>query len=206
MLPLLRLKTWLKPIVFTLCLLPLAGLVYGAATFTLGANPVEHIIRELGEWALRFLLLGLVLTPLRNLTGWSWPITLRRMIGLYAFFYTSLHLLVFVGADLEFSLSALWTEIIKRKFITVGMIAFVLLLPLAVTSTNKMVKRLGDPAWKKLHKLVYPIALLAVLHFYWMAKADKTEPLIYAAIAAALLLYRVMDGYKPLRRLTRRQH
>lgn len=180
----------LTPIIFLLCLLPLGWLVTRGLTSQLGANPVEAVIRFLGDWALRFLFITLAVSPLRLLTGWSWPLSLRRMLGLYAFFYLVLHLGAYIGLDRFFDFAAIWKDILRRNFITAGMIAFVLMVPLAVTSTNKMVKRLGGARWKKLHKLVYPIAILGVLHYYWMAKADKTEPLIYAAILALLFFLR----------------
>ncbi len=180
----------LTPLIFLLCLLPLGWLVTRGLTGQLGANPVEAVIRFLGDWALRFLFITLAVSPLRLLTGWSWPLSLRRMLGLYAFFYLFLHLGAYVGLDRFFDFAAIWKDILRRNFITAGMIAFVLMVPLAVTSTNKMVKRLGGARWKKLHKLVYPITILGVLHYYWMAKADKTEPLIYAAILALLFFLR----------------
>lgn len=184
----------LKPVVFSLCLLPLLNLGWLAFSGHLGGNPVRFITLYTGEWALRFLLIALAVTPASRLSGWSRLMALRRMLGLYAFFYASLHMLSFVGLDLFFDFSALWREVLKRKYITVGMLAFVLLIPLAITSTNKMVKRLGAARWKKLHKLVYVIGPLAVLHFYWMksSKAYTAEPLVYAGILAALLGYRVL--------------
>jgi sulfoxide reductase heme-binding subunit YedZ len=180
----------LKPVVFILCLLPLLWLGWRGIGGQLGANPVEAVIRFLGDWALRFLFITLAMSTLRLLTGWSWPISLRRMLGLYAFFYLTLHLGAYVGLDRFFDFAAIWKDILRRNFITAGMIAFVLMVPLAVTSTNKMVKRLGGARWKQLHKLVYPITILGVLHYYWMAKADKTEPLIYTAILALLFFLR----------------
>jgi len=182
-----------KPAVFTLCLLPLLALAYAGFTNGLGANPIEKLIRDLGEWALRFLLIALAVTPLRQFTGWTKLAQLRRMLGLFAFFYVFLHLSLYLALDLSGSLTELWKDILKRPFITVGMAAFIILLPLAITSTDKMIKRLGGPRWRKLHKLVYAAGILGVLHFYWLAKADKTEPLIYAAILAVLLGYRVAE-------------
>ncbi len=194
----------IKKLAFCLFALPLVWLVWGGFTQHLGANPVEYVIRDLGDWALRFLALGLCASPVQKMFGWTVLMRLRRMIGLYAFFYALLHLLVFWGVDLELSGAALLHEVLKRNFILVGMAALLLMLPLALTSTSGMVKRLGAARWKKLHKLVYSIALLAVLHFYWMVKADKTEPLIYAAIIGGLLLYRVIDGWFPKARLLTR--
>ncbi len=182
---------WLKPTVHLFCLLPLGWLMVGAMTDHLGANPIEHLIRATGDWALRFLLITLAITPAARLTGWSRLMTLRRMLGLYAFFYAGLHLFSYAGLDLFFDLGALWRDVLRRRFITVGMLAFVLLIPLAVTSTNAMIKRLGGPRWKRLHRLVYLIAPLAVLHYYWMVKADTSQPLLYAGVLALLLGYRV---------------
>ena len=179
----------IKPILFTVCLAPFIALVIGAVNNTLGTNPVETMTHETGEWALRFLLLTLMITPLRRLSGKSWLIKLRRMLGLYAFFYACLHFITYIWFDHYFD----WVEIIKdipkRPFITVGFSAFVLLIPLAVTSNNKMMRRLKKN-WVKLHRLVYVIAVLGVLHFLWLVKADTLEPLIYASILLILLGYR----------------
>ena len=179
----------IKPILFTVCLVPFIALVLGAVNNSLGTNPVETMTHETGEWTLRFLLLTLMITPLRHLSGKSWLIKLRRMLGLYAFFYACLHFITYIWFDHYFD----WVEIIKdipkRPFITVGFSAFVLLIPLAVTSTNKMMRRLKKN-WVKLHRLVYVIAVLGVLHFLWLVKADTLEPLIYATILLILLGYR----------------
>ena len=179
----------IKPILFTVCLVPFIALVIGAVNNTLGTNPVETMTHETGEWTLRFLLLTLMITPLRRLSGKSWLIKLRRMLGLYAFFYACLHFITYIWFDHYFD----WVEIIKdipkRPFITVGFSAFVLLIPLAVTSNNKMMRRLKKN-WVKLHRLVYVIAVLGVLHFLWLVKADTLEPLIYASILLVLLGYR----------------
>lgn len=189
-----------KIALFTASLLPVAWLVYGVFANKLGANPVEYIIRDLGEWGLRFLLLTLCITPLRVMGKWPSLAQYRRMLGLFAFFYVFLHLTMFIVVDLSGSMSALWHEIVKRKFITVGMLAFIILIPLAVTSVNKIIKRMGAARWKTLHKGIYAASILAVLHFYWMAKADKTEPLIYAAILAVLLGYRVYAAWAKSRK------
>jgi methionine sulfoxide reductase heme-binding subunit len=171
------------------CLVPFIALVIGAVNNTLGTNPVETMTRETGEWTLRFLLLTLTVTPLRRLSGQGWLIKLRRMLGLYAFFYACLHFITYIWFDQYFD----WVEIIrdipKRPFITVGFTAFVLLIPLAATSNNKMMRRLKKN-WVKLHKLVYVIAVLGVLHFLWLVKADTLEPMIYAVILLILLGYR----------------
>ena len=183
----------LKALIFVLALLPLGRLAAGAFYFPewLGANPAEFITRATGDWTLRFLLATLAVTPLRRLTGWNGLLRLRRMLGLYAFFYGVVHLSSYVSFDHVFDVSEIARDIIKRPFITVGFTALVLMIPLAVTSTNAMVRRLGAKRWLALHRLVYLIAPLGVLHFWWMVKADITEPAIYAAILAVLLGYRL---------------
>ena len=180
---------FIKPILFTVCLVPFIALVIGAVNNTLGTNPVETMTHETGEWTLRFLLLTLMITPLRRLSGKSWVIKLRRMLGLYAFFYACLHFITYIWFDQYFDWMEVVRDIPKRPFITVGFTAFVLLIPLAVTSNNKMMRRLKKN-WVKLHKLVYVIAVLGVLHFLWLVKADTLEPLIYASILLLLLGYR----------------
>ncbi len=181
-----------KPLVFVGCLLPLAWLVGQAVTGGLGANPIEATNRFLGDWALRFLLLTLALTPLKEITGWTLFVRIRRMVGLFAFFYVCLHLASYVGLDQFFAWGEIWKDIVKRQYITIGMIAFVMLIPLAVTSTSAMIKRLGAKRWKLLHRLVYPAAILGVLHFFLMVKADIREPLVYAAVLSLLLGYRLV--------------
>ena len=183
----------LKALVFLLCLVPLAKLVleiFDVAGMSLGANPIEELIHRLGIWGLNFLLITLAVTPLRRLTGKSWLLRFRRMLGLFAFFYVLMHFLTYAGLDQRFDLPVIFEDIAERPFITVGFTAFLLLIPLAVTSTNAMMKRLGR-RWQKLHRLVYVIAVLGVVHFYWQVKLDTLEPLIYAAILAALLGYRL---------------
>ncbi len=183
-----------KAIVFALALEPLARLAAGAFFFpdSLGANPAEFITRSTGDWTLRFLLFTLAVTPLRRLSGWQWLARFRRLLGLYAFFYGVVHFSSYVAFDNLFDVGDILKDIVKRPFITVGFTALALLLPLAVTSTNAMVKRLGGERWAKLHRLVYGIAPLGVLHYWWMVKRDITEPAIYAAILAVLLGYRVV--------------
>ncbi|CAA7619879.1 sulfite oxidase heme-binding subunit YedZ [Magnetospirillum sp. UT-4] len=183
----------LKPAVFLLCLLPLAWLAWRAWSGDLGVNPVETLNRYLGDWALRFLLIALAVTPVRKVTGWAAVMRLRRMLGLYAFFYVCLHLASYVGIDLFFDWSALAKDIVKRNYITLGMLAFLLLVPLAVTSTNAMIRRLGGRRWRRLHMLVYPIGMLGVAHYWMMVKADIREPMLYGAILAVLLGFRVLD-------------
>lgn len=178
-----------KPFVFVLCLLPAASLLWGAAAGRLGANPIEAITHGTGEWTLRLLLVTLTMTPLARLSGQSWPMGLRRMFGLFAFFYAVLHLMTYLWLDQFFRWGEIVTDVMDRPFITAGMSAFLLLVPLAATSTRGMMRRLGR-RWKTLHRLVYPAAVLAVLHFVWLVKADLQRPLVYAAILAVLLGYR----------------
>lgn len=182
---------WLKPTVFVACLFPLAWLIGRALIGELGANPIEAVTRYLGDWALRFLLIGLAVTPVRILTGWNAIGRLRRMLGLFAFFYVTLHFMSYVGLDQFFYWAGIWQDIVKRVFITLGMASVLLLLPLAVTSTDTMTKRLGGKRWRQLHRLVYPAAVLAVIHFFMMIKADYTEPVIYAVILTTLFAVRL---------------
>ncbi len=184
-------RRWLKPAVFVLCLVPLALLVARGLTNDLSANPVEFVIRYLGDWALRFLLLALAVTPVRLMTGWSGAARLRRMLGLFAFTYVVLHLLAYTGLDQGFDLVGLWNDVMKRIYITVGMAAFLMLLPLAITSTDAMIRRLGGARWRLLHRLAYPAGVLAVIHYFLMIKAGYQQPMIYAAILAVLLAVRV---------------
>ena len=179
----------IKPLIFSLCLLPLFLLFTNFYLDELGANPFEVLTRSTGEWTLRFLLLTLAMTPLRQLTGSAWPLRLRRMLGLFTFFYVCIHLMTYIVLDHFFDWDEIITDIVKRPYITFGMLAFTLLLPLALTSTKKMMKRLGK-RWKSLHKLVYIIAILGVLHFILLVKADLREPVIYAFILLILLYVR----------------
>lgn len=184
---------FIKSIVFILLLFPLFVLVYWGFydPFKLTAEPVDYILHYTGIWALRILLLTLAMTPLRDLTKKLIFLKIRRMIGLYVFFYVSIHLLVYTWLDLEFDFAHLWKDIIERPYITVGFLAWLFLIPLAVTSNKKMIKKLGRK-WKKLHKSIYIITILACLHFLWLVKKDLFEPLIYATIAFILLSYRVV--------------
>ncbi len=188
-----------KPAVFVTCLLPLAWLIWNLVSDNLGPNPIEELTRQSGEWTLRFLLLTLALTPMRHALGQTWPLRFRRMLGLYAFFYACVHLLTYVWLDQFFWWEEIGRDIVKRPFITVGMTAFVLLVPLAVTSTQAMVRRLGRN-WKRLHRLVYVAAVCGVVHFYWLVKADTREPLVYAVILAVLLSVRVARSTSQRRR------
>ena len=178
-----------KPFIFVLCLLPLFLLFRSFYLDELGANPIEVLTRSSGEWTLRFLLITLAMTPLRGITGAAWPLRFRRMLGLYAFFYVCVHLLTYIWLDHFFDWGEVIRDTIKRPYITFGMLAFVLLIPLAITSTKKMMKRLGR-RWKSLHKLVYVIAVLGSLHFLLLVKADLREPLIYAFILGFLFALR----------------
>lgn len=182
-----RRLTAIRVATFLACLLPLAGLAYGLWQDRLGANPIEHVIRSLGDWALRLLLITLAVTPLRRLTGWNWLQKLRRMLGLYAFFYAALHLSTYLWVDQFFDWIAIARDIIKRPFITVGMLTFTLMLPLALTSNQAMLRRLGGPRWQALHRVVYAVAICAVLHYWWMVKLDVTQPALHAAVLAILL-------------------
>jgi sulfoxide reductase heme-binding subunit YedZ len=195
----------LKAAVFVAALVPVARLAVGVAYFPewLGANPAEYITRSTGDWTLRFLLITLAVTPLRKLSGWHSLASFRRMLGLYAFFYGVVHLSSYVAFDHVFEVGEILKDIVKRPFITVGFTALVLMLPLAITSTDRMVRRLGARRWLALHRLVYFIAPLGVLHFWWMVKADLTEPAIYAAILTVLLGYRVVAKLSESRRRAR---
>jgi len=185
-----------KPIVFLACLGPLAWLVGQFLAGGLGANPIEASNRFLGDWALRFLLIALAVTPVKELTGRAVVMRFRRMLGLYAFFYVFLHLSSYVVLDQFFAWGAIWADIVKRNYITVGITAFILLIPLAATSTKGMVKRLGGKRWQQLHRLVYPAAILGVFHFFMMIKADYREPIIYAVILGMLLGWRVVQAWR----------
>ena len=191
-----------KPIVFTAALMPLAWIAWTAVasgfgpTGPLGANPIEYINRYLGDWAIRFLLMALAVTPVRGITGWTPLIRFRRMIGLFAFFYACLHLSSYIGLDQFFNWREIWGDIVKRNYITVGMVNFVLLASLAATSTKGMIKRLGAKRWINLHKLVYVAGIAACIHFYMMRKGVQLEPIIYAAVCALLLGYRLVAYWK----------
>ncbi len=182
-----------KLLVFALCLVPLALLLTGVVTDGLGANPVEAITHTTGDWTLRLLLATLAMTPLKRLVGQPWPIRFRRMLGLFAFFYACLHLLTYAWIDQGLDWQGVIEDLVKRPYITVGFTAFVLLVPLALTSTRAMMRRLGR-RWQTLHRAIYAIAILGVLHYLWLVKADLREPLIYALVLAVLLLARVPLG------------
>lgn len=184
----------LRALLFALALVPLARLFYLGATGGLGANPIEFVTRSLGTWALVLLCVTLAVSPLRWLTGWAWLLRLRRMAGLFCFFYALLHVLTYAVLDHWLDWPALWADVVKRPFITAGFAAFVMLLPLAATSSNAMVRRLGARRWQALHRLVYAIALAAILHYWWhkAGKNDFFEPTAYALVIGVLLGARVV--------------
>ncbi len=179
-----------KTLLFLVCLAPLARLIWLATSNGLGANPIEFITRSTGTWTLVALLLTLAVTPLRRLSGWNSLLRYRRMLGLFAFFYASLHFTTYIWLDQFFDPASITKDIIKRPFITIGFAAFLLLWPLAVTSTNTMMRRLGR-RWQQLHRLIYLIGLLGVLHYLWLVKKDLTQPLIYGVALLVLLSLRL---------------
>jgi methionine sulfoxide reductase heme-binding subunit len=184
-------QRFMKVGVFSACLIPLAMLAWDTITDQLGANPIEAITRQTGTWTLRFLLISLAVTPARRLAGWNSVIRFRRMLGLFAFFYASLHFLTYIWLDQFFVVEDIVKDVIERPFITVGFLGFAMLIPLAVTSTAKMIKRLGGKRWQLLHRLVYASAVAGVVHYLWLVKADVQLPLIYGSLLAVLLGYRV---------------
>jgi methionine sulfoxide reductase heme-binding subunit len=190
----------LKAVVFGAALLPLARLVAAGTTGAfggLGANPVELITRSTGTWTLVFLCITLALTPLRQASGWTWPLRLRRMLGLFAFFYGTLHFTTYVWLDQWFDLAAIVVDVVRRPFITAGFVAFVLMVPLAVTSTDAMRRRLGR-RWVRLHRAVYVVAVAGVLHYWWhkAGKNDLAEPMVYAMVVGALLGWRLVAALR----------
>jgi sulfoxide reductase heme-binding subunit YedZ len=180
----------LKRVIFAAALVPAAALVYGLFTDNLGANPIDYITDTTGVTALTFLVISLSVTPLRRLTGWNDLIRLRRMLGLYSFFYACLHVSTWVVLDQFFDVRAMIADIIKRPWITMGMTTFTLLLPLAVTSNAAMIRRLGGRRWQRLHRLVYIAAVTAVIHFWWVVKADFREPRLWGVAVTALFGFR----------------
>lgn len=190
----------IKAVLFALCLLPLLRLAWGAWNDQLGANPIEFVTRSLGTWTLNFLLITLTVTPLRKATGWAWLTRLRRMLGLFAFFYVVLHLSSYLWLDQFFDWTAIGKDILKRPFITVGMAAFVLLVPLAATSNNATIRRLGGRRWQALHRSIYVIGILAATHYWWLVKKDVALPGIYAGILALLLCIRIFWRYQDMQK------
>jgi sulfoxide reductase heme-binding subunit YedZ len=188
--------TWLKPILFVLCLVPFGQLAYGAYTGDLGVNPIEFITRFTGSWSLIILISSLAVTPLRRITGWNELIKFRRMLGLFAFFYALLHFSTYLVLDHFFDFAAIGKDILKRPYVTAGFIGFVVMIPLAVTSTAGMIRRLGK-RWQQLHRLVYVAAIAGVIHFYWLVKADISRPAQYGAVLALLLGFRLFVKLRP---------
>ena len=177
--------------VFLLCLVPLALLLWRGVAGNLTANPIEYITHRTGDWTLRFLLLALAVTPLRRLTGWSSVASFRRMLGLFAFFYATLHFSTYLVLDFFFAFDLIFDDIVERRYVTAGFVGFVLLVPLAVTSTNGMIRRLGGLRWRRLHQLAYVAAVAGVMHYLWLVKIDSRPPLIYAAVLSVALGVRV---------------
>jgi sulfoxide reductase heme-binding subunit YedZ len=191
---------WTKAALFLTCLVPFAVLVWRALHSGLGANPVEFVQHATGDWTLRFLVFTLSITPLRKLLNLPDLIRFRRMLGLFAFFYVCLHFLTYIGADQSFDLGGMWKDIQKRRFITVGFTAFVLLIPLALTSTAGWVRRLGGRRWQMLHRAIYVSAVCGVIHYYWLVKSDVRKPLFYAALVAILLAWRLGNWFSRRKR------
>lgn len=181
---------WLKAVVFAACLLPLGLLVYSGLHQDLGANPIERITHETGDWTLNFLLITLSITPLRRIFNQPNLIRFRRMLGLFAFFYGCLHLTTWLWLDKFFDLHEMLADVVKRRFITAGMLGFVLMIPLAVTSTRGWIRRMGGRNWQRLHRAIYFSAACGVIHYFWLVKSDLRQPELYAGILAVLLLWR----------------
>jgi len=192
-------KRILKPAVFALALAPLLGLLWKAYAGTFSANPIKDVTEETGIWTLRFLLITLAVTPLRSITRWSPAGTFRRMLGLFAFFYGFLHFTTYVYLDQFFAFDEILRDIAKRPFITVGFAAFVLMIPLALTSPNRVVRWIGGKRWKVLHRTVYVVALGGVIHYLWLVKADTSRPLLYGTALVILLLFRLWTFLKSRR-------
>lgn len=182
---------WTKVVVFVLCLLPVALLVWRGFHNNLSADPITFITHRTGDWTLRFLVITLAITPLRKILHQPQLIRFRRMFGLFAFFYACLHFGTWIGLDKGFDWTEMWKDVVKRRFITVGFTAFVLMIPLALTSTAGMIRRLGGKRWQMLHRLIYASAVLGVIHYYWLVKSDVRKPLVYAFLVAILLAWRL---------------
>jgi sulfoxide reductase heme-binding subunit YedZ len=187
---------WLKISVFLLALIPFFKLGISGYLDNLGANPIEKITHRTGYWTLSFLLITLTITPLRRLTGWLWLVRLRRMLGLFAFFYGCLHFSTYLVLDQFFDWDNIVKDIVKRPYITVGFSAFVLLIPLAITSNNRIIKLIGGKQWRLLHRAIYPIAIGGVVHYWWLVKKDITQPLIFALLLSILLAARLFYGWR----------
>ena len=195
---------WIKAAFFLAALVPLAAIGGAAASNDLGANPVETLIHHFGEWALRLMLVTLAVTPVRRLTGWNQAVRLRRMLGLFAFFYAVLHFATYMVLDRSLLVEEILDDLTGRPYVIAGFIAFVLLIPLAATSTNAMIRRLGGRRWRQLHRIVYAAAAGGVIHFWWLVKADGREPLIYTALLVLLLVLRLPPVIPFLRALPAR--
>jgi sulfoxide reductase heme-binding subunit YedZ len=189
-------NSWLKALFWVACLVPFGQLLYNGFTENLGVNPIETITRFTGSWTLRFLLITLAVSPLRRISGCNNLIKLRRMFGLFAFFYACLHFSTYVVLDHFFDLHAISKDVVKRPYVTAGFTAFVLMIPLAVTSTRAMIRRLGK-RWQQLHRLIYVVGVAGVIHFYWLVKADIRRPAIYGGVLALLLGYRFFATGSP---------
>jgi sulfoxide reductase heme-binding subunit YedZ len=190
------LPRYAKPVVFLLCLVPITRLVWGLVADTLGANPIDAITDTTGTWTLRFLAITLAVTPVRKITGFHELIRFRRMFGLFAFFHGTLHFFTYVWLDQFFDFSEIVRDVGMRPFITAGFTAFVLMIPLALTSTSAMIRRLGGRRWQMLHRLVYLSAIAGVVHYWWLVKADLQRPQIYATIIGLLLLFRIVASVR----------
>ncbi len=186
-----------KPLVFAACLIPLGMLVWRAFTGDLSANPIEFITHRTGDWTLRFLLIALAVTPARRLFGWSWAAGFRRMFGLFAFFYAVLHFSTYLVLDFFFAFDLILDDIVERRYVTAGFAGFLMLVPLALTSTNAMIRRLGGERWRRLHRLAYAAAVAGVVHYLWLVKIDVRPPLAYAAVLALLLGVRLWFRLRP---------
>jgi methionine sulfoxide reductase heme-binding subunit len=191
----LLISKWTKAAIFLLCLIPFFGLVWRALKGNLGANPVEYLQHATGDWTLRFIVFTLCITPFRKLFRLPDLIRFRRMLGLFAFFYVSLHFLTYLGPDQSFDFSGMLKDVAKRPFITVGFLGFVLLIPLAITSTAGWIRRLGGKRWQMLHRAIYVTAVCGVIHYYWLVKSDVRKPLFYGALVGILLLWRLGDWF-----------
>jgi sulfoxide reductase heme-binding subunit YedZ len=183
-------------VVFLICLLPAGVLIYGAFTGGLGANPTQFLEHATGDWTLRFVAITLSITPLRKILKQPQLIRFRRMLGLFAFFYGFCHLCIYLTFDQVFDPHGIWADVIKRRYITVGFTAFVLMIPLAITSTAGWIRRMGGKRWALLHRAIYLTAILGVIHYYWLVKSDVHLPLEYAAVMAILLGWRIVDHYR----------
>ncbi len=186
---------WTKVVVFLVSTIPFVQLSWGLLRNDLGINPVETLQHTTGDWTLRFLIFTLAITPLRKTFKLPELIRFRRMLGLFAFFYVVLHFVTYLGPDQSFNFSGMWDDVAKRKFVTVGFAAFLLLIPLAITSTTGWIRRLGGKRWQALHRSIYVCAILGVIHYYWLVKSDVRKPVFYGVLVGILLLWRVWDAY-----------